>query len=131
MIRRLRADRAGPRDLLAADGLVIATPENLGSSAGVTKDFLDRCYYPALDRINGRPYALIVCAGSDGSGTVRQIERIATGWRLRKICEPLVVITGAQTPETIQADKVIDKPQLSAARNIGQLIAAGLTEGIW
>lgn len=30
------------------------------------KDFFDRCYYAALDRVNGRPYALLVCAGSAG-----------------------------------------------------------------
>ena len=41
----------------------------------------------------------IICAGSDGHNTARQITRIATGWRLRSIAEPLIVCTRAQTPE--------------------------------
>jgi hypothetical protein len=53
--------------------------------AGIMKDFFDRTYYPVLDRINGRPYAVLICAGSDGQNAARQIERIATGWRLRAI----------------------------------------------
>ena len=52
-----------------------------------------------LDRINGRPYATLICAGSDGENAARQIARIATGWRLRAIADPLIVCTRAQTPE--------------------------------
>ena len=78
----LHASEAAPEDLLAADGYIFATPENLASMAGVMKDFFDRCYYPLLDQIQGRPYATMICAGSDGTGAARQIARIATGWRL-------------------------------------------------
>jgi multimeric flavodoxin WrbA len=74
--------------VLEADGYVFATPENLAAISGLMKDFFDRCYYPALDRISGRPYAALVCAGSDGQNAARQIERIATGWRLRRVAEP-------------------------------------------
>ncbi|MGB7739810.1 MAG: NAD(P)H-dependent oxidoreductase, partial [Steroidobacteraceae bacterium] len=62
----LRAQDAQPDDVLGADGYLFATPENLASMSGLMKDFFDRTYYAALDRINGRPYAVMVCAGSDG-----------------------------------------------------------------
>src|SRR6478735_5932947 len=65
-VRLLRAHEAQPEDVLAADGYIFATPENLASMAGLMKDFFDRCYYPVLDRINGWPYAALICAGSDG-----------------------------------------------------------------
>ncbi|MGR5359189.1 flavodoxin family protein, partial [Vibrio chagasii] len=65
-VRLLQAAQAGPGDVLAADGYLFATPENLAAIGGQLKDFFDRSYYPALDRINGRPYACLVCAGSDG-----------------------------------------------------------------
>ena len=80
---------AGPADVLEADGYVFAAPENLGSLAGVMKDFFDRCYYPVLDRVAGRPYAAMVCAGSDGHNAVRQMQRITTGWRLKPVAERL------------------------------------------
>ena len=32
----------------------------------------------------GRAYATVISAGSDGTGAQRQIDRIATGWRLRR-----------------------------------------------
>ena len=65
--------------------------------SGKMKDFFDRTYYAALDRINGRPYATLICAGSDGRNAAQQIDRIATGWRLKRIAEPIIVCTHAQT----------------------------------
>ena len=94
--RLLHAPNAGPEDILAADDYIFATPENLAAIAGIMKDFFDRTYYPALGRINGRPYATLVCAGSDGHNAARQITRIATGWRLRSIAEPLIVCANAR-----------------------------------
>jgi len=70
-VRLLAAPQADAGGVLAADGYLFATPENLASMAGLMKDFFDRCYYPALGRIEGRPYAAMVCAGSDGSGAAR------------------------------------------------------------
>jgi len=81
-VRVLRAPDAGADDVLAADGYVFATPENLAAMSGMLKDFFDRTYYPVLERVNGRPYAVLVCAGSDGSNAVRQVQRIATGWEV-------------------------------------------------
>jgi len=107
-VRLLSAPQAGPRDVLAADGYLFATPENLAAMAGLMKDFFDRCYYPVLERVNGRPYATMICAGSDGSNALRQLERIATGWRLKPVAPGLIVCTHAQTPERILAPKTIE-----------------------
>ncbi len=126
-----RADQAGSDDVLAADAMLFVMPENLGSMAGMMKDFFDRSYYGALDRVNGRPYAVIVCAGSDGQGAARQVARIATGWRLKEAAPPLIVLTHAQTPEKILAQKTIDAQSLDKARELGAALAGGLALGIW
>ena len=126
-----RADRAQAADVLAADAMLFATPENLASMAGMMKDFFDRTYYAVLGHVDGRPYATLVCAGSDGQGAARQIARIATGWRLKPVAEPLIVITHAQTPEAILAPKIIDAPSLERARELGAAMAAGVSMGIW
>ena len=127
----LRASEAAGDDVLAADGYVFVTPENLASMAGVMKDFFDRTYYAALDRIAARPYATLVCAGSDGTNAVRQIERICTGWRLKAVCEPIIVCTHAQTPEAILAPKTIGAEHLKRCEEVGAAIAAGLAMGIF
>ena len=127
----LHATEAAPEDLLAAHGYIFVTPENLASMAGVMKDFFDRCYYPLLDQIQGRPYATMICAGSDGTGAARQIARIATGWRLKPIAEPLIVITGAQTPEAIAAPKIIKAEDLARCEELGAAFSAGLATGIF
>jgi len=129
--RLLRARDAGADDLLAADAYLFATPENLAAIAGQMKDFFDRSYYGAIDRINGRAYALLVCAGSDGRNAVRQVERICTGWRLKRIAEPIIVCTHAQTPEAILAPKQIGAEDLAACEALGAGIAAGLALGIY
>ena len=128
-VRLLHARDAGPDDLLAADGYVFASPEYLAAIAGLMKDFFDRTYYGALDRINGRPYASVVCAGSDGSNAVRQIARIATGWRLREIAPPLLVCTRAQTPDAILAPKALPADALTRGEELGAAFAAGLAMG--
>ena len=130
-MRLLHAADAGPDDVLNADGYVFATPENLAAISGRMKDFFDRCYYAALDRINGRPYAALVCAGSDGSNAVRQIERIATGWRLKAAAAPIIVCTHAQTPEEILAPKQIAVADLAECEALGAALAAGLVMGIY
>ncbi|AJW47253.1 MULTISPECIES: flavodoxin family protein [Ralstonia] len=130
-VRLLHAAQAGPDDVLGADGYLFGTPENLASISGQLKDFFDRCYYPALDRINGRPYACLVCAGSDGQNAVRQIERIATGWRLKRVAEPIVVCTRAQTPEAILAPKHLAADELERCRALGEAMSAGLALGVF
>jgi len=130
-VRRVAAPQAGPNDLIECDGVIFACPENLAAISGVMKDFFDRCYYPVLDRIQGRPYALIVSAGSDGTNVVRQVRRIAAGWRLKEIAEPIIVITHAQAAETILAPKVIGPADLERCETLGATFAAGLAMGVF
>ncbi len=96
-----------------------------------TRGWLSRSYYPALGRIEGRPYATLVCAGSDGRGAARQIERIVTGWRLRAVAEPLIVLTHAQTPEAILAPKRIAAQELARCAELGAALALGLALGVF
>jgi NAD(P)H-dependent FMN reductase len=126
-----RAPEATAADVLAADGYLFATPENLASMSGLMKDFFDRTYYAALDRINGRPYAAMICAGSDGQNAARQVERIALGWRLQPIAPPLVVITHAQTPEAILRLKTLGAADLARCEELGLTLASGLALGVF
>lgn len=130
-VRLETAAAAGPQGLLETDGYLFACPENLAAMSGVMKDFFDRSYYPALDRIQGRAYAILVCAGTDGTNAARQIERIATGWRLRNIAPPLIVCTHAQTPEEILRPKQIGAQDLARCEEMGATLAAGLALGIF
>ncbi|HET9024773.1 MAG TPA: NAD(P)H-dependent oxidoreductase [Burkholderiaceae bacterium] len=131
VVRLLRAPDASSADVLAADGFLFAAPENLASMAGLMKDFFDRIYYDALERVNGRPYAAVIAAGTDGAGAARQIQRIATGLRLKEVAPPTIVRNGAQTPEQIRAKKVVPEQDLATARELGAALAAGLAAGIF
>ncbi|MEB5967118.1 MULTISPECIES: flavodoxin family protein [Comamonas] len=130
-VRLLHATAAGPQDLLQAQGYLFATPENLAAISGLMKDFFDRSYYAVLDRIQGRPYASLVCAGSDGRNAARQMERIATGWRLKAVAEPIIICTHAQTPQAILAPKQIPTADLRRCEELGQSLAVGLALGIF
>ena len=126
-----RAEEARPEDLLGASGYLFAGPENLAALSGAMKEFFDRCYYPVLGRIEGRPYALMICAGSDGDGAARQAARIATGWRLKQVQPPLIINTSAQTPEEILAEKAIGEEDLAKCRELGAALGAGLKMGVF
>lgn len=129
--RMIAAQRATPEDLLAADGYVFVCPENLGSMSGVMKDMFDRLYYPLLGAIEGRPYAMAVAAGSSGQGTQAQIDRIVTGWRLRRVAEPLIVDFAAQTPEAILAPKSLLSKAVEDCQDLGAAFGEGLRLGIF
>lgn len=130
-VRLAAAQDATAEAVLAADGYIFACPENLAAMSGAMKEFFDRTYYPVLGRIEGRPYATMVCAGSDGENAVRQIARIATGWRLKQVAEPIIVGTHAQTPEAILAAKVIAPAELERCAELGAAMAAGLALGVF
>ncbi|QDX79826.1 flavodoxin [Denitratisoma sp. DHT3] len=114
-----RAFDANINDLLACDGLLIATPENFGYMSGAIKDFFDRTYYPAEGKTVGRPYALLVSAGNDGSGAVREIGRIATGYGWKLVADPIVA-RGPITADT-----------LDRCRELGAAMASGIALGIF
>ncbi len=125
------AETASAQDLLGATGYLFVCPENLGTMSGAMKELFDRCYYPLLGQIEGRPYATMIAAGSDGSGAQAQLDRIVTGWRLRRIAEPMIVLTDAQTPQAILAKKQVPAQVIAQAEMLGATFAAGLELGIF
>ncbi|MCW1428241.1 NAD(P)H-dependent oxidoreductase [Novosphingobium sp. JCM 18896] len=127
----LTADEATPERLLAAAGYLFIAPENLGSLSGAMKEMFDRAYYPLLGRIEGRAYATAIAAGSAGQGAEAQIDRIVTGWRLRRVAESLIVNLGAQTPEAIIAPKTVTPDDLARCRELGAALAEGLDLGLF
>ena len=129
---RLRpAAEVDAADVLDASGFIFASPENLAAMSGQMKDFFDRTYYAALERINGRPYAVLICAGSDGRNAAQQIERIATGWRLKAIADPRIVCTHAQAPQEILRPKQIGRQDLQVCEELGATLASGIALGIF
>ncbi len=129
--RLAAADDVTPAMLLAAGGYLFIGPENLAALSGAMKEMFDRCYYPCLGRLAGRPYATIICAGSDGQGALRQLDRIATGWRLKRVADPMIVNTQAQTAEAILAPKTIPANRLAEARALGTALIEGVATGIF
>jgi multimeric flavodoxin WrbA len=114
-----RCAEAGPEDVLAADGLILGTPENFGYMSGMMKDFLERVFYACEGKVNGRPWALFVGAGLDGAGAVSSVERIVTGLRLNKVHEPVIGLKDL-TPEV-----------LARCEELGAAFAAGLAMGVF
>lgn len=117
--RALTPFEAGPEDLLAADGVILGTTENLGYMSGALKDFFDRSYYPVLERTEALPYCLYIRAGHDGTGTRRAVESIATGLKWRPVQEPLICRGAWQ-------ERFVDD-----CRDLGMAMAAGLEAGIF
>lgn len=130
-VRLMPAAETVAHDVLQADAYIFVMPENLAAIAGVMKEFFDRTYYAVLDRVVGRSYVLLVCAGSDGANAVRQAERICTGWRLRKAAESIIVCTHAQTAEKILAPKIIDDAELQRCEDVGAALASGVALGVF
>jgi multimeric flavodoxin WrbA len=110
---------AGADDVLAADGLILGTTENLGYMSGALKDFFDRTYYGVIEEKQGLPYALYVRAGLDGTGTMRGVKTIVTGLRWKEVREPLLC----------KGDW--DDQFVEDARELGLLMAAGLESGVF
>ncbi len=118
-LRVRRAKDAGPDDLLWANGLLLGTPENFGYMSGALKDFLDRTYYEVEGKLQPLPYALFVSCENDGRGAVSSISRIAGGYPLIQVQEP-VIARGAITEE-----------HLHRCEELGLALAMGLDAGIY
>jgi len=117
--RSLAALEAGPDDVLAADAVVIATPTNFGSMAGLTKDFFERIWQPCIDVSAGKPFALVVKGSTDADGGLASVQKLVTGLRWRTVAEPLVVVGE------------VEQGHLDAAWELGATVAAGLAEALW
>lgn len=117
--RLVRAGDAGLDELLWADGVIFGSPENFGYLSGGMKDFLDRTFYPAQGLVDGMPYTAFVSAGNDGTGAIRALRRIASGYPLKEIGEPLI------------ARGELRAEDLRAATELGMTVAAGLELGIF
>ena len=106
-------------DVEWADAYIFGTPENFGYMSGALKYFFDRVYYPCLEKIGGRPYALFIRAGNDGSGALSSIGRITTGLALREVQAPVLFVGE------------FDASRLVECEELGMTMAAGLEAGIF
>ncbi len=118
-IRVLGAFDAGPQEVLRARGLLLATPARFGYMSGAMKDFFERIYHPCLEETRGLPYALLVKGGTDTSGAVDSVARVATGLAWRRVLPPLEVVGD------------VDEAHRRSAAELGATLAAGLEAGIF
>lgn len=113
------AFEAGLENLQWADGVIFGTPENFGYMSGALKDFFDRTFYPAEPFNLNLPYGLFISAGNDGSGAVREIDRIVLGYPMRKVIEPVI------------AKGELCSNDLEKCQELGLALATGLVMGIY
>jgi len=118
-VRLKKADETTLDDLLNCDGLAVGTPENFGYMSGMIKDFFDRTYFEAQDKVFRKPYVVFISAGNDGSGALRSIERIAIGYKFKRVFSP-VIAKGDITEELLEQ-----------CRELGGTLAAGCGMGIY
>jgi multimeric flavodoxin WrbA len=114
-----RAGEAGLQDLIDADGIAIGTPENFGYMSGMVKDFFDRTFYAAQDKVFRKPYVVFISAGNDGRGALQAVERIALGYKFRKVYDP-VIARGELTGDV-----------LAQCRELGGVLSGGCEAGIY
>jgi NAD(P)H-dependent FMN reductase len=93
---------AGAADLLAADGVLLGTPANIGYMSGALKHFFDTVYYPCLEATAGLPWGVYVHGGDDTAGALSSITRITGALRWKQVAAPLS-LTGAPSREDLEA----------------------------
>lgn len=108
------------------DALLLATSENFGSLSGAIKDCLERVFYPCEHDMAGKPYTVIVCAGTDGQGAMLQTDRIIKGLAMRKVLPGLVYRSGI-TAQAVQ----IPAGTLAQCSELGATLATGIAAGIY
>ena len=118
-VRVKAALEADADDLLWADAFVLGTPENFGYMSGALKYFLDRVFYPCENKVNGKPWAMFVRAGNDGTGAINAVRRILTGLAVKEVQDP-VLIAGE-----------FNESRLGECEELGLTMAAGLEAGIF
>ena len=118
-VRTRSALEADANDLLWCDGFLLGTPENFGYMSGAMKYFLDRVFYPCENKVNGKPFALFIRAGNDGTGAITSIRRILSGLAVKEVQEP-VLIAGE-----------FDESRLAECEELGLTMAAGLEAGVF
>jgi NAD(P)H-dependent FMN reductase len=107
---------ASASDLLAADGVLLGTPANIGYMSGAMKHFFDTVYYPTLEAKRGIPYGYWVHGNNDAEGASRAIESIAGALGWVRAASPLLV-TGP-----------VDRAVREAAFELGGTLAAVLAD---
>lgn len=110
---------ADAEDLLWCDGFILGTPENFGYMSGAMKYFLDRVYYSCEGQIDGKPFAMFIRAGNDGSGATSSLRRILTGLAVREVQEPVLIVGN------------FDESRLVECEELGLTLAAGLEAGVF
>jgi multimeric flavodoxin WrbA len=118
-VMRLKAAAVSEAQLEECAAVVICSPEYFGYMAGAIKDLFDRTYEPIRERVRGKPYAVVISAGNDGTGALTSIERIAKGYGFKMVQEPIIV-----KGEISEAD-------LEGCDELGQTLAAGIEFGIY
>ena len=93
---------AGPADVLAADGVLLGTPANIGYMSGALKHFFDTVYYPCLDATVGLPFGVYVHGNDDTAGALTAIGKITGALRWKQVAAPLS-LTGSASPADLDA----------------------------
>lgn len=106
-------------DLMECDVFVVCSPEYFGYMAGAVKDLFDRTYEEVRPNMSGKSYCLVVSAGNDGSGAVNSMERIISGFKMKKIQETLIFKGN------------IGVAYLESCLQLGETVAAGMDLGIY
>ena len=118
-LRVKTAFAADEDDLLWAVATIFVSPEHFGYMAGALKDFFERTFYPTEHQVAGRSMAIVIGTGLDGQGALASIRKICTGYRLKEVQPPIIVIGPPSADD------------LSACETLGATFAAGLEAGVF